>query len=74
MGFQKRWDMSSLYSQIRALASETRSPYNDGFTAMSCKQELYQLKCFIEDQYNNLPTFSGEEEWEQQRIIQKLKK
>ena len=74
MGFQKRWDMSNLYSQVRALASEVRSPYNDGFTGFSCKQELYQLKCFIEDQYSDLPTFSGEEEGEQQRIIQKLKK
>jgi len=74
MGFQKRWDLPELYSQIRALTSEIRSPYNDGFTAFSCKQELYQLKCFIEDQYRDLPTFSGEEEWEQQRIIQQLKK
>jgi hypothetical protein len=74
MGFQKRWDVSNLYSQIRALASETRSSYNDGFTAMSCKQELYLLKCFIEDQYSDLPKFSGEEEWEQKRIIQQLKK
>jgi hypothetical protein len=73
MGFQKRWDMSSLYSQIRALASETRSAHNDGFTAFSCKQELYLLKCYIEDQYKDLPTFSGEEEWEQSRIINKLK-
>ena len=74
MGFQKRWDLPELYSQIRALTSEIRSPYNDGFTAFSCKQELYQLKCFIEDHYRDLPTFSGEEEWEQQRIIQQLKK
>jgi hypothetical protein len=74
MGFQKRWDLPDLYSQIRALTSEINSPYNDGFTAMSCKQELYQLKCFIEDQYRDLPKFSGEEEWEQQRIIQQLKK
>ena len=74
MGFQKRWDLPDLYAQVRALTSEISSPYNDGFTAFACKQELYQLKCFIEDQYSDLPTFSGEEEWEQQRIIQKLKK
>lgn len=73
MGFQKRWDMSSLYSQIRALASEVRSPYNDGWTALGCKEELYLLKCFIEDQYQDLPNFVGEEEWEQNRIISKLK-
>jgi len=74
MGFKQRWDMPDMYSQIRALAIEIRSPYNDGFTSFSCKQELYMLKCFIEDNYSDLPKFSGEEEWEQQRIIQKLKK
>ena len=74
MGFQKRWDLPDLYSQVRALLIEIRSPYNDGFTAFACKQELYMLKCFIEDNYTDLPKFSGEEEWEQQRIIQKLKK
>jgi hypothetical protein len=31
------------------------------------------LKCFIEDQYKDLPTFTGEEEWEQKRMIDKLK-
>ena len=74
MGFQKRWDLPELYSKVRALTSDISSPYNDGFTAFSCKQELYQLKCFIEDQYKDLPKFSGEEEWEQKRIIQQLKK
>ena len=73
MGFQKRWDLPDLYNQIRAMTSEVRSPRNDGFTACACKQELYLLKCFIEDQYSDLPKFSGEEEWEQQRIINTLK-
>jgi hypothetical protein len=74
MGFQKRWDLPDLYSQVRALTSEISSPYNDGFTAMSCKEELYQLKCFIEDRYRDLPKFSGEEKWEQQRLVDQLKK
>ena len=74
MGFQKNWDVGSIMTQIRRLIGEIRSPYNDGYTGMACKQELYQLKCFIEDQYQDLPKFVGEEEWEKQRLIQKLKK
>ena len=74
MGFQKNWDVGDIMSQIRRMIGEIRSPYNDGYTGMSCKQELYQLKCFIEDQYQDLPKFTGEEEWEKQRLIQKLKK
>ena len=74
MGFQKNWDVADIMSQIRRLIGEIRSSYNDGYTSMACKQELYQLKCFIEDQYQDLPKFTGEEEWEKQRLIQKLKK
>jgi hypothetical protein len=74
MGFQKRWDFYSIESQLRAMSREASSPYNDGWTASSCKQELYQLKCIIEDLYSTLPHFVGEEIWAQERLIQKLKK
>ena len=74
MGFQKRWDLPDLYSQVRSLASEAGSPHNDGWTASACKHDLYLLKCFIEDRYHDLPTFVGEEKWEQQRLIDQLKK
>jgi hypothetical protein len=47
---------------------------NDGFTGSHCKQELYLLKCWLEDQYNTLPTYAGEEQWEQERIVQILKR
>jgi hypothetical protein len=73
MGFQKP-RVEDAYSIIHTLCIEISSPYNDGWTASGCKHDLYLLKCFIEDRYSDLPTFSGEEEWEQQRIIQKLKK
>jgi hypothetical protein len=73
MGFQKRWDCKAIESQLRTLCHEVASPYNDGWTASSCKQELYQLKCIIEDLYSTLPHFEGEEIWAQERLIQKLK-
>ena len=74
MGFQKRWDLPDLYAQIRAMTTEISSPYNDGWTSSGCKHDLYLLKCFIEDRYRDLPTFVGEEQWEQQRLIDQLKK
>jgi hypothetical protein len=40
---------------------------------MSCKQELYMLKCWLDTEYKKLPTFSGEEKWEQTRLIEILK-
>lgn len=74
MAFHKRWDLVDVMTQLRYLMAEIRSPYNDGFTAAHCKHELYQLKCYIEDQYQDLPSFYEEREWEQQTIIQKLQK
>ena len=53
---------------------EINSPYNDGWTQRSCKQELYMLKCWLEIEYSKLPTFVGEEQWEQNRILEILKK
>jgi hypothetical protein len=73
MGFRKP-NFPEAYSTIRTALTEIRSPYNDGFTAAGCKEELYQLKCWLDDQYESLPHFVGEEEWEQKRIIQLLKR
>ena len=70
----KRWDVQDIQHQIGRMLTEISSPYNDGWTASGCKQELYQLKCYIEDAYKDLPTFVGEEKWEQERLIQLLQK
>ena len=66
--------MESVYSVVRKSLVEIHSPYNDGFTSRSCKHELYMLKCWLEDEYKELPTFAGEEEWEQERLVQILKR
>lgn len=74
MGFKKDWDSNAIGHWIQIMAVEAASPYNDGWTASSCKKELFQLKCLIEDLYQNLPTFADEKEWEQERLIKVLKK
>jgi hypothetical protein len=73
MGFQKP-NLGDAYSSIRTSLVEINSPYNDGWTASGCKQDLYQLKCWLEDQYKKLPVFAGEEKWEQERIVELLKR
>ena len=73
MGFSKP-DLEVAYRVARKAIGEIRSPYNDGFTSAHCKLELYQLKCWLEDEYNALPTFVGEETWQQERLIEILKK
>ena len=72
MGFLKP-NIDSAYSVIRKSLGEIHSPYNDGWTQRSCKHELYMLKCWLETEYNKLLTWEGEEQWEQDRVIQILK-
>ena len=72
MGFQKP-ELNSAQQAIRKSLGEIHSPYNDGWTQRSCKEELYMLKCWLEIEYNKLPTFVGEETWEQNRIVEILK-
>lgn len=60
---------------IRKLYSVANNPQNDGFTQCHCKHQLYLLKCLIEDLYKDLPEFPQQEkEWEQDRLVQILKK
>jgi hypothetical protein len=73
MGFQKPNLHPAKFSIMKSLA-EISSPYNDGFTSSYCKQDLYMLKCWLDDEYKKLPTFAGEEQWEQDRIVQILKR
>lgn len=73
MGFLQP-DLSQARSIIARSLGEINSPYNDGWTASYCKQELYVLKCWLEDQYNQLPKFPDEETWEQRRMLEILKK
>lgn len=73
MGF-KQPNLHNAKFEISKCLTEISSPYNDGWTSSSCKHELYMLKCWLEDQYKELPTFAGEEKWAQERLINILKK
>lgn len=74
MGFIKNWDVRDISNQLHRMAWEIKDPRNDGWTASGCKQELYQIKCLLEDIYKTLPVFAGEEEWEHERVIEILKR
>lgn len=73
MGFE-RPNLDLARTAIQHSLAEIHSPYNDGWTSSSCKHDLYLLKCWLEERYSKLPTFVGEEKWEQERLIEILKK
>lgn len=74
MGYKNDWDINAMKHWLWIMSYEIRNPRNDGWTASSCKKEMYQLKCLIEDLYKDLPTFVGEDEWEKERLMDILKK
>jgi hypothetical protein len=74
MGFKKPADADSIIAQLRSLVAEARSGYNDGWTASGCKQQLYKIKCYLEDVYPELPKFTVESEWEKERLADLLKR
>jgi hypothetical protein len=73
MGF-KQPNLHLAQFEIGKSLIEIASLYNDGWTSSSCKHELYLLKCWLDDVYKDLPTFVGEEKWEQERLIELIKK
>ena len=64
-----------LADHIRELQIQCNSAYNDGWTALSYKKQIYEMKCMIEDIYNSLNVIDEKEEkkWEKERVFNKLK-
>jgi hypothetical protein len=73
MGYAKP-DLQQGKDSIRRQLAAIHDNRSDGFIQSHCKYELYLLKCWLEDEYDQLPKFAGEEKWEQDRVIQLLKK
>ena len=65
---------SQALQSLYRIVSEMHSGYNDGFIAAHYKRELFILKHLIDQMYENAPIFTTEKEWEQELLIDKLKK
>jgi hypothetical protein len=63
MGFVKRWDVGDIQRQIDACAAQVNSPYNDGFTGWTCKQDLLVLKYQLDEILRSAPTFAPEQQF-----------
>ena len=78
MGFKKEWDINAIRHQLWIMSYECGSRYNDGFTQWAIKQEMYELKWFIDKLLQDSPTFSMEEDWllekEKEQVVEILKK
>jgi diphthamide biosynthesis methyltransferase len=79
MAFKKNWDTPDIITQLRSLARECSSVYNDGFTSFEIKKELYLIKEVVDKAIHDSPEFGKlEKEWlddrEKKKLISILKK
>jgi hypothetical protein len=64
--------LETLYPKIKHIRNSIRDCLIE--YKKTLKEEIYMLKCWLEIEYNQLPAFEGEEQWEQNRILEILKK
>lgn len=73
----KNWNVNNIKNSISNAYYVCSDPRQDGYTTWPIKQELYQLKWFIDEVLGKCPTYVGEDQWlteqEKQRIIKILK-
>ena len=67
----KDWNIEKIYSEISKISYAESDPRMDGFVTWGCKQDLYQLKWYIEDRLDKCSTYSGEDEFIRKREKQK---
>jgi len=74
MGFKMSWSVSRIKGDLQMMTHECRYYGNDGYTQFAIKKDLMEIKFLVDDLLETCPTFSGEEEWLHERLINKLSK
>ena len=68
------FELERIRISLRQLAHEAKSPYETGFVTVQYKRQLVEIKWFLEDLIEDIGYFSDEETWEQERLVQLLKR
>ena len=68
------FELERIRISMRQLAFEAKSPHETGFVTVQYKRQLVELKWFLEDLIDEVGYFAGEESWEQERVVQLLKR
>jgi len=59
---------------LRQLANSARDTHETGFVTVQYKRQLVEMKWFLDDLLDTVGYFAGEEQWEQERTLQLLKR
>lgn len=78
MGYKQPADVPQIISNLRQIARECSSSYNDGYVSFELKKDLYLIKDILDSLIEECPSFVGEDAWlttrEKERIVNYLKK
>jgi len=67
-------DIEQVRLTLRQIAHMARDIHETGFVTVQYKRQLVETKWFLEDLINDIGYFSGEEQWDQERTLQLLKR
>lgn len=67
----EKTSLNDVHHYISSEVYEICHPRNDGFTTWTRKQRLYELKEHLDSALERCPTYAGEEEWLQERKVEK---
>lgn len=67
-------ELERIRISLRQLAHAARDTHETGFVTVQYKRQLVEMKWFIEDLLDTVGYFAGEEQWEQDRLVELLKR
>jgi hypothetical protein len=74
MGYIRRWSVENVTQQIMLCHNEATDFRNDGYVTTGCIKDLYTIKCLVDKLYEDVRDTKLEESWQQDRVIEILKK
>lgn len=63
----KDWDIAKIKSEIDRIWLSESDPHEDGFVTWGCKQDLYEILWFVEDELAKCSTYADEDEYVKKR-------
>jgi len=70
----KDWDRAKICNTIRKITFAATDPRMDGFVGWGCKQDLYKILWFVEDELEKCSTYVDEKEFIKKREQNKMLK
>lgn len=70
----KDWNKTDICSAIQKITFAATDPRQDGYVSWGCKQDLYEILWFVEDELAKCSTYVDEDEYVKRREQNQLLK